>query len=128
MRRFSHEQAATFNFNEKVEASSLKLAGGGSDPSDTEPDQTIKSDTDEIDSSKSQEPTNTDKPKEEPEEKPQDNQNIQPEPQNRHSTNQELPMHQITHRNRIRMTRAKHLRAAIINPYQKKLNRTRIQR
>ncbi|PIC98027.1 DUF4430 domain-containing protein [Sporosarcina sp. P29] len=78
----SHEQAATFNFNEKVEASSLKLAGGGSDPSDTEPDQTIKSDTDEIDSSKSQEPTNTDKPKEEPEEKPQDNQNIQPEPQN----------------------------------------------
>ncbi|PID05506.1 MULTISPECIES: DUF4430 domain-containing protein [unclassified Sporosarcina] len=78
----SHEQAATFNFNEKVEASSLKLAGGGSDPSDTEPDQTIKSDTDEIDSSKSQEPTNTDKPKEEPEEKPQDNRNIQPEPQN----------------------------------------------
>lgn len=78
----SHEQAATFNFNEKVEASSLKLAGGGSDTSDTEPDQTIKSDTDEINSSKSQEPTNTDKPKEEPEEKPQDNQNIQSEPQN----------------------------------------------
>lgn len=78
----STEQAAAFNFNEKVEASTLKLAGGGSDPSDAAPNQKIKSDTNEKDSSVSQEPTNTDESQEEPEEKPQDHQNIQPKPQN----------------------------------------------
>ncbi|PIC57948.1 hypothetical protein CSV80_06480 [Sporosarcina sp. P12(2017)] len=67
----SNEQAAAFDFNEKVEASTLKLAGGGDESSDTDTNKMIESDANPEDVSKSQEPTNTDKSQEKPEEKPQ---------------------------------------------------------
>ncbi|PIC66146.1 hypothetical protein CSV71_12810 [Sporosarcina sp. P21c] len=76
----STEETTPFDFNEKVVASTLKLASGGSGSSDTEPNQTIENDADQANP---QQPTNLDKPQKELQEQPHDQQKPEPEPQNK---------------------------------------------
>jgi len=80
----STEESTPFDFNEKVEASTLKLASGGGGQPDAESDQTTDSKTDHENSSSSQRPTTPDNPQKEPEE--------QREPQNTELESQNKPL------------------------------------
>lgn len=85
----STEESTPFDFNEKVEASTLKLASGGGGQPDAESDQTTDSKTDHENSSSSQRPTTPDKSQQKPEEQPREPKNTELESQNKPLANPE---------------------------------------